>query len=497
MKLALDKNKTDKLLFWIAMFIMAAGIIVRLVVLIQNRNLIIDECNIARNIYERNFITLAEPLSYEQYAPPIFLWIVKLFTLMFGMGEQVLRLYPLLTGIGAIIMLYFVLQEYISLRALWYPLVLFASGYIFIRYSTEVKQYMPDIFISLSLIWLALKVNIASTVWYKFVGLWLFVGTVAIWASMPSVFMLSGVGVYYGLVCLQSKSYKKLSLLVIIALLWLAQFVFYYYAILKPQIESDYLQNFHKDFFLFFSLKPTLLKHNYEICSALLGHAAGYWSLSMAFHIVLIIMAITVLLYKQIARAALLVVPILAVIVAAMAHQYSLIPRVALFMMPLLLILIGYGFELLIRIRFIVWRLILVLIALICVKNYNSAAKMIQKPFSDEEFTTGLRFFKKEHIAGEHLYIHNGSRPALIYYTQISPDKNTWAQFKDAHLLYWGANYDSIAANTNGRIGLIFTSVYNDELTMIRNTMEAHLTVVAKLDDQKKHRVYAYVYQKK
>ena len=152
---AMNKTKTDKLLFWIAMFIIAAGIVTRIIVLLQNRDLIIDECNIARNIYERGFAGLAQPLSYEQYAPPVFLWMVKLFTVLFGMGEQVLRLYPLLTGFAAIIMLYLILKELTSLRSLWYPLALFVVAHMFIRYSTEVKQYMPDIFISLSLIWLA------------------------------------------------------------------------------------------------------------------------------------------------------------------------------------------------------------------------------------------------------------------------------------------------------------------------------------------------------
>lgn len=498
MKLALDKNKTDKLLFWIAMFIMATGIIVRLVVLIQNRNLIIDECNIARNIYERGFAGLMKPLNYEQYAPPVFLWILKLFTNMFGMSEPVLRLYAFLSSIGATVMMYLVLRQFTSLRSLWYPLVLFAIAHIMIRYSTEAKQYMADVFVILLLIWSALKIKIETTPWYKFLLLWLLFGSVAIWASMPSVFMLSGVGLYYGYTCLQQKNYPKLSLIILVAVLWLLQFLLYYYTILKPQIQSDYLQQFHKDYFLYVIPHGFLeWKHNYHVLADLLEAAGGYHALAVIFHTLLIVTAVVVLLYKHTARGLLLVTPLVAVVVAAMAHQFSLLSRVALFTLPLLLILIGYGFELFMNVRFAAWRFIMLVVTMICIVNHNSASKMIRKPFSTEDFTAGLRFFKKEHISGRELYIHNGSRPALIYYTQIHPDKEEWAQFSDAHLLNWDANYDEIAGNATGRIGLIITSVYPDELARIRNAMEAHLTVVAKLDDQEKHRVYAYVYQKK
>lgn len=498
MPISLNKNKTDKLLFWIAVFIMVAGIITRLVVLLQNRNLIIDECNIARNIYERGFAALAQPLDYEQYAPPVFLWALKLFTNLFGMSEQVLRLYPFLTSIGALIMMYLVLKEYTSLRSLWYPLVLFAVAHIMIRYSTEAKQYMPDVFITLLLIWLALKTDIRSMPSYKFLLFWFVIGSIAIWSSMPAVFILASVGVYYGYICLQQKEYKKLGLLIFLSLLWLGQFAFYYYAILKPQIQSDYLQQFHKDYFLYvLPHSYQQWKQDYHILADLLESAGGYHALAVIFHTLLILAATGVLLYKHTAKGLLIITPLAIVVIASMAHQFSLLNRVALFTLPLLLILIGYGFDLFLKVRFVAWRFLMVVIALICIVNHNNAYKMINKPFSTEDFTTGLSFLKKEHISGGQLYIHNGSRPALIYYTRMHPAKEEWAQFKDAHLLYWDANYDSIATNAGGRIALIITSIYPDELAHIRSVMEAHMQLVDKMDNHDKHRVFVYVYEKR
>lgn len=492
----LNKNKTDKLLFWIAVCIMAVGIVTRIIVLLQNRNLIIDECNIARNIYERGVIGLAQPLNYEQYAPPVFLWMLKLFTSLFGMAEQVLRLYPLLSGIAAIVMLYLILRELTSLRSLWYPLALFVIGHVFIRYSTEVKQYMPDILISLSLIWFALRINITATPWYKFAGLWFLIGSIAIWSSMPAVFMLAGVGCFYGVGCLKQKEYKKLLPLVFTALLWLGQFVFYYYTILEPQIDSDYLQRYHNDYFLFFTPHLEHWKHNYYVCVELLNEAGGYYGIAVVFHIMLMLIAVVVLLYKDTARAMLILIPLLAAVAAAMARQYSLIPRVALFMMPLLLILIGYGFDLLMRIRFTIWRSILVIFAVICVTKHNSVPGMISHPFISEEMTRGLEFLKSQNIPGDRLYAHNGARPGIIYYTQIHPGKAKWAQFKNTHLLSWDANYDEISANAGpGRTAFLFTSVYPEDLAHTRTTIEAHLKEVAKME-QPEAKCFAYIYEK-
>jgi len=492
----LNKNKTDKLLFWIAVCVIAVGIITRIIVWLQNRDLIIDECNIARNIYERGMLGLAEPLNYEQYAPPVFLWMLKIFTTLFGMGEEALRLYPLLTGAVAIIIFYSILRQLTSLRSLWYPLALFIIGHAFIRYSTEVKQYMPDIFISLSLIWLALRIDIRTTSWYKFSGLWFLVGSVAIWASMPAVFMLTGVGVYYGVLCLQHKDYKKLLPLIFTSFLWLAQFAFYYYTILQPQIDSEYLQRYHNDYFLYFTPHLEHWKHNYYVCLELLNEAGGFYAVSVVFHIILMLIAVAVFIYKDAARGALIIIPLLAAVAAAMARQYSLIPRVALFMMPLLLILIGYGFELLMRIRFTIWRAVLVIVAVICVNNHNSASKMIITPFVNEQITNGLTFLKQQNINGDRLYVHNGARPGIIYYTQIHPGKARWAQFSGAHLLNWDANYDDISAKAGpGRTGFLFTSVYPEDLTHTRSTIEAHLKEVAKLE-QPEAKCFAYVYEK-
>src|SRR5687768_15667169 len=92
-------NKQDRLFFWFAMAIILLGITLRLAYWVHNRDLIIDESNIARNLFERDYGRLTTRLDYEQYAPVFFLWMEKTFTLLFGFSEQALRACPLLCGI--------------------------------------------------------------------------------------------------------------------------------------------------------------------------------------------------------------------------------------------------------------------------------------------------------------------------------------------------------------------------------------------------------------
>ncbi|MEI8278333.1 MAG: hypothetical protein WCG87_01145 [Bacteroidota bacterium] len=289
MQLSTNLSKSlEKYLKILAWLIILVGVVVRVAVYIQNRNLFIDEANLARNIYERGFMALTTPLIYEQYAPPVFLWMVKLSALLFGYGEMALRLYPLLSGIGALVLMLLIMKELTSFKSLWYPLFLLASATILVKYSSELKQYMSDVFWVMSLVLLTLKTDVHKRSVVQFVFVWLIIGSVAIWSSMPTVFILSGVGSYYIWSCLLNKNYKKLIPVVIVGCLWLVQFLFYYLTILKPQANTSYLQNFHKDYFLFFIPNgKDQLMHNWYVCKGILLEAGGTTALAWIFNLLM------------------------------------------------------------------------------------------------------------------------------------------------------------------------------------------------------------------
>lgn len=490
--------KTDRLLKMLAILILLAGAVLRISIYLQNRNLIIDEANVARNIYERGFAELLQPLSYEQYAPPVFLWITKVDSILFGMGELSLRLYPIICGLLALILMYRVLRHLMPLQAIWYPLILFACAPIMVRYSSELKQYMPDVFISLLLLWLALRTDIREKRPGRFALLWIIVGSVAVWSSMPSVFLLAGVGCYYGWTCFSEKDYKKLLQVTGISIVWVAQFAVYYFSILEPQANSEYLQKFHHYEFLFAT--PSKLEewqHNWYVFSALMRQFEGLYPYVHDINTGFLLVAVVMLVRKAKARAFLLIVPVLGVCAAAAVDKYSLMPRVALFIIPVLMILIGYGFSWFAYLKSVPLKVLLLVMTLYAAGC--NIAELRKEPFKYEELTEGLAFLQEHELPGVAITVYHASVPAFIYYTTMHPQQDKWADIKNADRMSWYHNYDSLGWqmrhvwSSRRPLGFVYTNTTKAEFDKRNNGIKKHMQELYRLD---KPYIKAYIYIK-
>ncbi len=492
------KTKTDKWVHGLVIALIAIGIVLRLYVYFQNRNLIIDEANVARNIAERGFAALILPLDYAQYAPPVFLWITKFFTILFGMGEMALRLYPLLCGIASILVLYKLLPKLMPAVAIWYPLSLFVFSAFLIRYSSEVKQYMPDVFIALLLLYAALQVDIFKLNTKRFLLLWILFGTVAIWSSMPSVFILAGVGAYYMWQCLKSKQYNKLVPVIIVSLVWLAQFAAYYFLLLQEQANSDYLQSFHRYDFLFATpSKREEWQHNWYTFSALMRQFEGLYPYVHQINTAFLIVAIIMLARRAASLLFLILTPVLALAFAAALDQYSLMPRVSLFIIPVIIIIIGYGFSQFIYLKS-AWLRGLIVIAAVYAAGCN-IAYLAEKPFKYEELTEGMQYLKDKKIPAAAISVYHSSVPAFIYYTTLHPAKEQWASIKDADKMAWYHNYDSVGWqmryvwSSRQPLGFLYTNFTEAEFKKHNDGIARHMQLVEKLD---KPYIRAYIYIK-
>ncbi len=420
------------------------GIILRLVVFAQNRNLFIDEANVARNVYERSFAGLAQPLSYEQYAPPVFLWVVKLCALLSGYGERALKLYPLLSGLLTLWLLYKILLMLDVRRALWYPLILLATGFIYLRYATELKQYSSDAMIALGLIVLAIRMDIRTVRPALFVTVWTLCGSLAIWSSMSSVFILAAAGIYYTATLWPGGGYRRAWLVAIPALVWVCQFGYYYFTILKPQADSAYLQNFHRNDFIYLIPHSAMeWQHNGRAFINVLGVAGGHWTLSLVFHILCLISALYAGIRLRDRRMILIAAPVLLLFITAGLRQYSLQPRVVLFVMPLLLAWVGIGLDKLLSWRYT--RILLLPASVICMINFGQLHYLWQ-PLSVTDVTDCFSYMAQQREHGAKIYIEGSAAPAYIYYTEIHPERSQWNPIRGATCLPYMVNMDSVAA---------------------------------------------------
>ncbi len=478
------KKHWPYLLVWL---IILTGMVLRVGIYLQNRNLIIDESNVARNIFERGFVELMQPLYYEQYAPVLFLWITELFSLLFGFSEYALRLYPLLAGLASLFVFYKVLGKFMSTKALLFPLALFASAHMFLRYSSELKQYMPDVLITLTLIWLALSIDFKKIATKKFVLLWFIIGSVAIWSSMPSVFLLFGVGCYYGYRALRAKEYKQILPLILVSVLWAAQFAVYYYTILEPQANSEYLQKFHQYYFLHgWPANDWEREHNWQLFNDLMKQFEGELKYVHFINKILLFGGLIIMFLKDTSKAILLGMSFGALLLASALNQYSLIIRVVLFSIPILLIVVGYGFDRLLTLKW--WPVQLLLLVVAGYSVWSNAKQSLDMPYQYEQLTTGLEYMEEQGIPPEAISLYHSSVPAWKYYTRIHPNKERWSIYKKSDTLHWSTQYNLLAHDMryiwgiDKPVGFVFTNATQKETDERVGRVQWHLNLVKKKD---------------
>jgi hypothetical protein len=461
---------TEKYTHWINRFAMlliwaviAIGIVLRLIIFFQNRNLIIDEANIVRNLFERDFLGLILPLKYEQYAPPVFLWIEELLSLIFGYGEKGLKLYPLFCGIAAMFVFRSLMKRLVEEPAIWLGVALLAFSPYLTEYSATIKQYMPDALIVLLLLYAALRNDILTLTGSRFILIWSLIGILAIMSSMPSVFALAGVGFYYFYQCIRQKKWSSVINLFIVGAIWLVAFGIYYYTILKPQIESDYLQTYHAQYFLY-ALPSNMdeWKHNWNRIEEILNNTTGWTFFNFAVTCVCMLIGVVVIARKRLDVLILTMSPVALTLLAAALNQYSLITRVILFMFPLLLIPFSYGFAQLWKTKFPLLKIVLMVTGFVMIFSFNRF-DLFSKKFGFQEITAGLDYLKSKNARAEQVYIHHPSVPPLIYYTEIHPNKDKYRSLHDAHRLTWDTEYAELTRNVTDTVYFLYTGGFPDE----------------------------------
>ncbi len=317
-----------------------------LFVFFSNRSLFLDGLNLARNVAESSFSELSKPLKYQQSAPLLFLYISKISTLFFNISEYSLRLLPLFSGLACLYFFGNTLNRIISSKYALIGIIWLGTHSMFIRYATEFKQYSTDAFVSIFLIWFALKINKLTTRSNIAIGA---IGAVSIWLSMPSIFVLFGLIVYY--LHIQYKSGKTLLPIVILAVWFVLNFVIEYYLILSPAIDSDHMQNFHQNYFIQGKLwRLDSLKHDFGLIISIIRMAVGKSGIAIAIAMVLIIVCINDFVKKKKSTGLLLALPIVAVLGASLLEKYSLIERLMIFTLPILFLLILLGFQIVVEI---------------------------------------------------------------------------------------------------------------------------------------------------
>lgn len=451
--------------FLLLLFI-GLGLLSRTSIFLRARDLFIDEANLARNIYEKDYTGLAGVLNYEQFAPPLFLFITKFNTQVFGFYEMALRLFPFLSGIASIFLLVYLIKLLIGKEYAIYPLALFAGGYLFLHLGTELKQYSSDFMVSLVLLIAALKTTGHMNTW-KAAVMWMLLGSLALWFSMPSIFILFSIGVYWLLLFYKEKKKDLFTKIVFIGSSWLIQFALYYFLILKDQISSEYLQNYHANAFLYMPWSLGNIAHDARVLSTIISQAGGNTVVALSSNLLLFMFGGYFLMKKEKQQAVLFLLPFILLFAAAIVHKYAIVARLVLFIQPLTFVLIAYGVYGLFKISS--WWLRIPLIVILAINLFNHQHfKFICEPFEIQEIHYALdeigefNDMKQSHK----IWVHHGAVPAFIFYTEMSAKEGQYRNLKaQSRQLTWDSNYEALCKElkTGERVWVLFTNYFEDE----------------------------------
>ena len=127
----------------------AAGVLLRAVQYFANSSLWVDEAALSRNILDKSFAQLTEPLDYAQSAPIGFLFAQKALVVNFGGSEFLLRAVPFAASLAALVLFAILVRRLLTEFGQAIAVTAFALGCPFIYFGAQAKPYSTDVAMAL------------------------------------------------------------------------------------------------------------------------------------------------------------------------------------------------------------------------------------------------------------------------------------------------------------------------------------------------------------
>jgi len=393
---------SNKFLGWLV----AYGTICRLTQYLAHRSLWVDEAKYAVKIMDYSYLQLLDPrvvisdpwtVKYETAGPLGFFQLSKFLTQCLGNSEYVLRLVPLTASIAALFLMVKLAKEHCTALGAAIAVLLFAIDTVLITRSADFHPYAGDVAVTL-LLFLALQRVRTEGLKMKDVLSFGLLGAVALWFSIPSVFVLAGLGTALSIDFGIYKRKNALKPMFLVMGLWLLSFVIYYFGYLKV-FSSNMLWG-EERFRNIFTDEPMRF---------------DFWYLPAGF----LLLGTAVLFLKNKMRFLYLCLPILFTFIAAMLGLYPFSGRLILFLVPVFYILIAQGViafkEILPKSAGPVFILVLLFL---CGGPLLESAKRTVKPIYREEIRPVIAKAKMLHRENDPLYIYAFAGPAFHYYAK-------------------------------------------------------------------------------
>ncbi len=399
----------------LAHFLLFLGLILRLGQYLFNRSLWLDESALALNIINKNFHDLFLPLSYGQIAPFGFLLSEKFLINSFGISEYVLRLFPLISSIFALILFYYLIKKTLSFWSFFVSLGLFVFSSSLIYYASELKQYSSDLFFGLICMVLFVRLIKRGINFSRFILFFIF-GSISLLCSFSSIFILMSLLVYWFIFYSRKSLTKENLWFLFLSVFWLSFFSIAYVfllkdALLNPSIAGYWQEGFSKGMFFsvpFFNwIIDTFLRIFNNPLGLTLNHLGGFLFLLGCFYSA-----------KEDKKFFwLFFFPILFTFIFSLVHLYPFKSRLIIFLVPFFVIFTAKGAEFLINLtkdKFPFTGFILII--MLFIHPVSLDVYHLFKPRKLEEMNRVVDYLSKNIQKDDKVYVYYSSEYAFKYY---------------------------------------------------------------------------------
>jgi hypothetical protein len=459
--------------------ILIAGVLLSLIQFLYNRSLWTDESWLALNIINKSPLELLKPLDYGQVAPILFLQIEKLFSTLLPHSEYGLRLLPLLCFWFALYFFYQIIRMQLKHHyAIILALSFFVFNSTFIYFSSEVKQYMADIFVLLCIYYLFLKDYKKEVNRFYLLGI---VGTLAIFLSNVTPLILFTCGVYLlydDFWVTKRKRIKPLSLLFSV---WVCVFVVYYYFFAYNHPTRAFMLKFWagtnaflpidslENFVSFVLVKKNMIQETLAPDIEIVVYGMLFLFLTGV---------IALIWKKKIQLIILTCTPVLLHLFLSVFHLYPFEKRLILYTLPCMIIIYSFGFESIIefisvKLKIRKSRFLRLLIPVIIPAIF--LVFLSDYPIKGEEVKDCLKYLEENVKEDENIYVYYFALPTYEYYKQIG-----YASIKEPVMKgEYNTHYAYLSGNLNefetlhGKYWLLITAARDNDEKLITHYLDS------------------------
>jgi hypothetical protein len=382
--------------------IIGAGVLLRLVHLIADRNLWNDELMLAEEVLPRALGELAQPFRATG-APIGFLVVTRLMIDVLGTQDWVLRIVPFAAGCAALVLMYRIALRLLPPAAMLIAVAILAFSEPAIYYATEFKQYAGDTATACAVLLSALRVQERPESYGRMVLLAI-VAVAAIWFSHPGVFVVGAAGVVLFATAAQARRWRSAAALVAIGALCVANFVATYVLSLRALVSNDFLREVWGNSFM--PLSP-LAAARWQAATLydLAGESCGVTIAGVA--VLAASLGTVAFARERPSVLGLLLLPIAFGICASALHAFPFVGRHTLFAAPAMCLLIAAAIYALVREARPVPRLAGVLVAaLVLLPPSLRSVENAVHPKGREEIEAVLRHVAANWRRGDTLYLY-------------------------------------------------------------------------------------------